>query len=126
MEIIKTALLILTVITLCGGIPMLSKEISMFITLSCCTVIILYIVNMAIPAVTYVKEIAQAVHFDNIDIIIKVIGVGFITQFVSDLATDCGNKALANQMIFAGRVCILMIAAPVILEVLKIIGNLTR
>ena len=105
---------------------MLSKEITLFITLFCCTVIILYIINTAVPVVSYVKEMATVIQFDNIDIILKVIGVGFITQFVSDLALDCGNKALANQMVFAGRVCILMLSMPVILEVLKIIGNLTK
>ena len=30
--------------------------------------------------------------------IIKVVGVGYITEFVCDIADDCGNKILSNKV----------------------------
>ena len=126
MEILKLAILILTVLVLSGGIPSLSKEITLFMTFSCCTVVLLYILEQVIPAVNYIKTIAEAISFSGIDIIIKSVGVGFVTQIVSDIALDCNNRTLSNQMVFAGRVCILILAMPVFTDVFKIIEKLTN
>ena len=124
MEIFKLGLLIVTVLVLSGGIPAFSKEITVFMTFSCCIVVLLYTLNQIIPAVNYIKNITQAISFDGLDIIIKSVGVGFVTQIVSDMALDNNNRTLSNQMVFAGRVCILMLAMPVFMDVFKIIENL--
>ena len=124
MEIFKLGLLIVTVLVLSGGIPAFSKEITIFMTFSCCIVVSLYTLNRIIPAVNYIKNIAQIISFDGLDIIIKFVGVGFVTQIVSDMALDNNNRTLSNQMVFAGRVCILMLAMPVFMDVFKIIEKL--
>lgn len=124
MEIFKLGLLIVTVLVLSGGIPAFGKEITVFMTFSCCIVVLLYTLNQIIPAVNYIKNIAQAISFDGLDIIIKSVGVGFVTQIVSDMALDNNNRTLSNQMVFAGRVCILMLAMPVFMDVFKIIEKL--
>ena len=76
------------------------------------------------PAVEYIKTLMQNVAFEDIGIIFKAVGIGFITQFVSDIATDSNNKTLANLMIFTGRVFILVLSVPVFLRIFEIIGYL--
>ncbi|MBR5306828.1 MAG: hypothetical protein IKU47_07890 [Oscillospiraceae bacterium] len=126
MEIFKLAAIILTAVIVVGALPTFSKEISLIITLSCCTVILLYILKMIVPVVEYVRELTRNIYFDRFDVVLKAVGVGLITQFVSDTAIDCGNRSLANQMIFAGRICVLMLAIPVFVQVLGIIERLTN
>ncbi|MBR2028912.1 MAG: hypothetical protein IKA10_08015 [Oscillospiraceae bacterium] len=126
MEIFKIALLIITVLVISGGIPALSKEITVIMTFSCCIVVLLYILEQIIPAVNYIKSIASNISFSGMDIILKSVGVGFVTQLVSDIALDSNNRTLADQMVFAGRVCILMLAMPVFMDVFKIIEKLTN
>ena len=126
MEIIKIAALIIIAVILSNGIPLLSKEITVFVTFSCCTVIILYTLKMIIPAVEYIKNIAHSISFEGFDVILKAVGIGLITQFVYDTAVDCSNKTLANQMVMAGRVSILIIAIPLFEEIFKIIEQLTN
>lgn len=46
--------------------------------------------------------------------IIKVLGVGYITEFCSDIAEDSGNKLLANKIILGGKISILVIALPIV------------
>lgn len=125
MEIIKISMLVLVSVVLINSIPTHSKEISIFTTFACCTVVLLYILQQIVPAIEYIKSIANNVTFNNLDIIIKAVGVGFITQFVSDTALDFNNKTLSNQMIFAGKVCIFLLAMPVFLEIFKIVEQLT-
>ena len=86
----------------------------------------LYIFNNIVPSVNYIKDIAENISFNRLDIIIKAVGIGFVTQTVSDMALDFNNKTLSNQMVFAGRVCILILAMPVFLDVFKIIEKLTN
>jgi stage III sporulation protein AD len=124
MEILKLAALILLVVMLINGLPTFSREISILIMLSSCIVVLLYIINMIVPAVEYIREISENISFEGTEIILKAIGIGFVTQFVSDMASDCSNKALANQMIFAGRVTILLLAMPVFLRIFEIIERL--
>ena len=126
MEIFKLSAIILTAVIVVGALPTFSKEISLIITLSCCIVILLYILKMIVPVVEYVRELTRNIYFDRFDVVLKAVGVGLITQFVSDTAIDCGNRSLANQMIFAGRICVLMLAIPVFVQVLGIIERLTN
>ena len=126
MEILKLGALILVVLIVSGAIPVLSKEIALFMTFSCCIVVLLYIFNNIVPSVNYIKDIAENISFNRLDIIIKAVGIGFLTQTVSDMALDFNNKTLSNQMVFAGRVCILILAMPVFLDVFKIIEKLTN
>lgn len=126
MEILKLGALILIVLIISNGIPVLSKEITVLMTFSCCIVILLYTFNSIVPAVNYIKNMAENVSFNRLDIVIKAVGVGFVTQTVSDMAIDFNNKTLANQMVFAGRLCILILAMPVFFDVFKIIEKLTN
>ena len=126
MEIFKLSAIILTAVIVVGALPTFSKEISLIITLSCCTVILLYILKMIVPVVEYVRDLTRNIYFDRFDVVLKAVGVGLITQFVSDTAIDCGNRSLAKQMIFAGRICVLMLAIPVFVQVLGIIERLTN
>lgn len=124
MEILKLGILISAAVIITQGIPTLSKEITALITFATCTVILLYIIKMAVPAIEYIKNITEKISFNGMDIIVKSVGIGLITQFVSDIASDFNNKALATQMIFAGRVSILMLSIPMFMEVFKIIERL--
>jgi len=126
MEIIKIGILIIIVIVLSNGIPTYSKEITALITVSCCTVVLLYISDFIVSSVNYIKNIAEKISFVGFDAVMKAVGVGLITQFVSDMAIDSNNKSLANQMIFAGRISIFVLAMPLFMEVLKIIERLTE
>ena len=56
MEIFKLAAIILTAVIVVGALPTFSKEISLIITLSCCTVILLYMLKMIVPVVEYVEK----------------------------------------------------------------------
>ena len=124
MEILKICVLVLVAVFVAGCIPTFSKEISILLTFFCCTVVLLYILKQVTPAVEYIRNMAQSINFAGTEVIFKSVGVGLVTQFVSDTASDCGNKALANQMIFAGRICILMLAIPVFQQVFEIIERL--
>ncbi len=124
MEFFKIAILVLIVVIMVSSIPTFSKEITVIITVGSCIVVLVYILNQAQGALEYIKNIADRMSFDGLEVVLKAVGVGFITQFVSDMALDCNNKSLSNQIIFAGRITVLLLAMPVFLQVFEIIERL--
>ena len=126
MDIIKIAVLVLVTVVMVNSIPTFSREITILITFSGCIVVLLYTINTVFTAIEHIKEISSKMSFDGIDIVIKAVGIGFVTQFVADISLDFGNKTLSNQMIFAGRTCILILMMPYFLKLLEIIQRLTN
>ena len=42
-------------------------------------------------------------------LVIKIIGVAYMTQFASELLKDCGEGAIALKVEFAGKVCVMFL-----------------
>jgi stage III sporulation protein AD len=53
-------------------------------------------------------------------------GISLLTGFVNDIATDSGNKALANQIVFAGKIAIVALALPVFIQVMELIKQMIK
>ncbi len=124
MDIFKIAALILLVVILISSLPTFNKQIQSLIAIACSILVLLYTTNEIIPAIEEIKLLLGQVSFDGIDIILKAIGIGLITQFISDICLDNNNKALSNQMIFLGRVAIILTALPIFMQVLDVIRML--
>lgn len=53
--------------------------------------------------------------------ILKIIGIGYLTEFTANLCTDSGNTSLASKIGLAGKVIILFISLPIITNLIEII-----
>ena len=76
--------------------------------------------------VNYFAEIHSVVgfEFDFISVVLKIIGVGYITEFTADIAEDFGNKTVASKVILGGKVVICGMALPIIKELLYVLLSL--
>ena len=126
MDILKTAGIILTAVILISSIPAFDKSVNAIINIATCLVVLIYIVNMVSPAVETIQSVFDSHADSDFSIIYKTMGISLITQFVADVAADSGNKALANQMTFTGKTAIILLALPVFVKVLEIIGQLIK
>ena len=64
--------------------------------------------------------------YGDYSILYKAMGIALVTEIVRDIAADSGNKSLSNQMIFAGKAAILLIALPVYIQVLEILTEILK
>ena len=53
-------------------------------------------------------------------IVLKALGICYITQFVSDLCRDYGQTSLAGRVDLAGKCCILLLSAPLLEQLINI------
>lgn len=56
--------------------------------------------------------------------IMKVLGVGYITEFTANLAEDSGNKSVASKIVLGGKVAICTLALPIIKQLINAIISL--
>ena len=59
-----------------------------------------------------------------LDIVFKIIGIAYISEFGAGLCKDAGEGAIASKIEFAGKVMILVTSAPVILALMDLITNM--
>lgn len=54
-------------------------------------------------------------------LVVKIIGIAYISQFAGELLKDCGEGAIALKVEFAGKLCIMLLALPIISGFLDIV-----
>ena len=124
MEILKIAGIIIVTVILISSIPFYDKNIRNIIMICSCIAISLYIINSFRNDFIQVKSFIETIGFGDYSILYKAMGIALVTEIVRDIAADSGNKSLSNQMIFAGKAAILLIALPVYIQVLEILTEI--
>ena len=52
---------------------------------------------------------------------LKIIGVGFLTEFANGICVDTGNASIGEKVVIAGKILILCLALPIISSLLDVI-----
>ena len=73
------------------------------------------------------KDILAAadININYISILLKALGICFLTEFACDMCIDAGQRALAGNISLAGRILIVITAVPLYKEILDTILSLT-
>lgn len=100
-----------------------SQEFSMIISVAGGLIILVYCFDKLSEVVDYYSSLSDSINIDSniIKIALKIISVGFLTEFVSDIATDFGNSAIASKVVFGGKVVICLITLPIIKELVSLL-----
>lgn len=54
-------------------------------------------------------------------IVLKIIGIGYLTEFTASICTDSGASSLANKVLLAGKIIILVMSLPILTNIIEII-----
>ena len=57
-------------------------------------------------------------------IIIKIIGIAYLTEFSASICNDTGNASLGEKVTFGGKIIILVMALPIVMSILDIVMEL--
>ena len=72
-----------------------------------------------------VNQMQEYVSLDTsyIAILVKMIGITYVSEFSANLCKDAGYQAVAGQIEMFGKLSILVISMPVLLVLLETIGE---
>ncbi len=98
-------------------------ELSFAVTVTGIIVILLFIVDSLQNTVAILQTIAQTTGIENglIKILIKIVGVGYLTEFGAGILNDFGSNAVADKVVLAGKITIVVLSFPVLESLLKMI-----
>ena len=53
--------------------------------------------------------------------VLKIIGVGYLVEFAGDVCTDAGVGSVAQKILLAGKILILIMCLPIVKNLLEIV-----
>lgn len=98
-------------------------ELSFAVTITGVIIILLFIVDMLKGTVSIFQELTAITGIDNslIRLLLKIVGVGYITEFSASVLQDFGNQSLADKVVLGGKLSILVLSLPIIQSLLTLV-----
>ena len=90
------------------------------------TIIFLMMINKLKTIIDYLLTIFNKTNIDyNLFVsILKIVGVGYITEFANSICVDSGNSSIGEKILIAGKIIILGLSLPILSNLLNIIIEL--
>ncbi len=57
-------------------------------------------------------------------LVLKVVAIGYLTEFGASLCNDCGNSSLGDKLLFSGKIVLLVMALPIVTQILEVVMEL--
>ena len=103
-------------------------ELSFAVTVTGVIVILLFIINSMQNVLGVFAKLAQISGVENgmIKLIIKIVGVGYLTEFAAGVLNDFGSGAIADKVVLGGKIAILLLSLPVLEGLLEVTQGFLR
>lgn len=127
MNIISICVLAIVCTILSLTIRRYNNELSVLICIGTAVIILLSVLEYIIYSVESVSTIISNanVSAENIVILIKVIGICFVTEFTCDCTKQAGMDSLTGNIALAGKILVLVTSMPMFMQVLNVVTTLT-
>lgn len=101
-------------------------EYSVFLSLTVGILILLMTLDALVPVMETLTELIEisGQGREAFTILLKALGVCFITQLASDACKDAGEGAIASKVELAGKVVILLLAMPLFEQIIGVATSL--
>ncbi len=101
-------------------------EYSVFLSLTAGILILLMTLDALVPVMETLIELIEisGQGREAFTILLKALGVCFITQLASDACKDAGEGAIASKVELAGKVVILLLAMPLFEQIIGVATSL--
>jgi len=101
------------------------EEYSLYISISACIIIILLGIGKLEVIIDAINKLQGYIQINKayIGILIKIIGITYVTEFSASLCKDSGYHSIGEQIELVGKLTILAISMPIMLALLETLNN---
>lgn len=98
-------------------------ELSFAVTVTGVIVILIFIVDAVRGTLTIFTTITEMTGVDNglMKLLLKIVGVGYLTEFGAGLLQDFGGNSLADKVVVGGKIAIVFMSLPVLQGLLQMV-----
>ena len=128
MEIIQPAILAIVSVCLILAVKNQRPEIAILLSIMAGVTILLMCIPIIRDIITGVNEISKitSVNMQSLEILMKTAGVVYITEFAAGICKDANEEGISLKVRIAGKVVILGMAMPLLMEILRLITEVIR
>ena len=101
-------------------------DFAVIIAIVCGLIILFMVVDYLSNVFEVLRNIIgiSGVNSNLYTLLLKIIGVGYLIEFTAGICSDTGNSGLGDKVLLGGKIIILVMALPIITNILQIIMEL--
>lgn len=125
---VKIALLGLISIFLTMIAGSVKREYGIAVMLGVSLLLGAYSLSAMESVISRIRAFETAIGLDReyLGILLRMLGIAYLTQFVVSLCRDAGNHAVAAQVGIIGKISMMLVSFPVLEALLKTLGDMLR
>lgn len=110
----------ITVSFIIGMLRMMHASFASQVSVAFTVVVLLVLIEPLRDLIQFFIELGRRAEIDNLylDVILRAIGIAYITSIGSHIAKDAGEQAVGNMIELAGKILILTVGLPVFSNIL--------
>jgi stage III sporulation protein AD len=122
---IKVAIIGFTAIILAIIFKKGKEEYSLYISIAACILILIWGIGKLEAILNAIDRLQDYIRLNRayVGILIKIIGITYVTEISSSLCKDSGYQAVGEQIELVGKLSILAISMPILLAILETINS---
>ena len=100
-------------------------ELSFAVTITGVIILLLFIVDALKGTLAIFAAIAEMTGVENglLKILLKIVGIGYLTEFGAGILNDFGSTAVADKVVLAGKITIVILSLPILEGLFGLIRN---
>lgn len=101
------------------------EEYSLYISIAACVLILIWGIGKLEVILDAIEKLQGYIKLNKayVGILIKIIGITYVTEITSSLCKDSGYQAVGDQIELVGKLTILAISMPILLAILDTINS---
>ncbi len=101
-------------------------ELAVLVGVAGSVVMFFYIIEMLQEVYGLFTMLLDSAHIDPelFIILLKIVGIGYLTEFGANICSDSGNSAIASKILLAGKLAIFILAIPIIKNLISLLASI--
>jgi len=126
MDFIQIAVIVIIAVAATLVIRQINPEMSLLIGVGSGVLVLILVLDELYEVVYAFYNIAEISGVNNslFSTILKIIGIGYLAEFGNSICVDANAKSLGDKLLLAGKVMILVMALPIIMQLIQTIMEL--
>lgn len=123
MDYTKVAVFVCAGACLAGSLKIFKPGYDIYVVMMVCIFVMFFIITKLQIVVELIEKLEKCIEADReyVKIMLKIVGISYVTQFASDMCKDCGYATMGNQIQIFGKISVLVVSLPVITSLTELI-----
>lgn len=101
-------------------------ELTVGVSVCASIIMLLFVMSSLKDGFEFISNIYNQLSYgkEYFPIILKVLGIAYVTEFAVALCNDAGEKSIGNKVELAGKIAIFFAAIPIFVSLLELLNGL--